>query len=254
MNIAYVYLLRLHTWLMCRLISTLNLYLLHILLAFVLLSVGTFSFANTHSLTFKVTKLGFSLEAKPAEARYGEAITLVAQVEGLKPTGKVIFYNGEQQLGEFILASEHQGVASLEIKPAALNVGIHRVTAHYFSDKHHNGHEKAEAIVKINAAPLVLKLSDLTVTYAPNQTLPLDKPDSPSKGAFSYHIAEEEQKIATVDEQGVVTIHDGGEITIAVKQAAHGNYQAAVGIFKLIIHPGEGGITHSTGTGWMLME
>lgn len=254
MNIAYVYLLQLHPWLMGRLISTLNLCLLQILLAFILLGVGTFSFANTHSLTFKVTKLGFSLAAKPAEAQYGETITLVAQVDGLQPTGKVIFYNGEQPLGEFILASEHQGVASLEIKQAALNVGTHRLTAHYLSDKHHNGHEKAEVVVKINAAPLVLKLSDLTVIYAPNQTLQLDKPESLSQGAFSYYIPEQEQKIATVDEQGLVMIHDGGEVTITVKQSAHGNYQAAMGIFKLMIHPGEGGITHSIGTGLILLE
>ena len=238
---------------MRRLISKLNLYLLQILLAFVFLGVSTFSFANTHSLTFKVTKLGFSLEAKPAEAHYGEVVTLLAQVEGLQPTGKVIFYNGDQQLGEFLLASEHQGVASLKIRPAALNVGIHRLTAHYFSDKHDNGHEDAEVLVKINPAPLMLNLADVTVVYEPHQTLQLDKPESPSKGAVSYHIAEEEQKIATVDEHGLVTIHDGGEITITVKQAAHGNYQAAMGTFKLKINAGVGGITYIGGDGQVLL-
>ena len=276
MNISYIYLLRFHTSFMCWLIShsnfssevereadkviqirwtwnKLNLYLLQILLAFIFLGVSTFSFANTHSLIFKVTKLGFSLEAKPAEAHYGEEVTLLAQVEGLQPTGKVIFYNGDQQLGEFLLASEHQGVASLKIKPAALNVGIHRLTAHYFSDKHDKGYEQAEVLVKINAAPLMLNLSDLTVVYAPNQTVQLDKPESPSKGTFSYHIAEDEQRIATVDEHGLIAIHDGGEVTITVKQAAHGNYQQAMGTFKLVIHPGEGGITYIGGDGQVLL-
>jgi hypothetical protein len=253
MNIAYIYLLRSHTWLMYRPISTFNQYLLQILLAFILLGVSTISFANTHSLTFKVTQLGFSLAAKPAEAVFGEPITLVAQVEGLNSTGKVIFYNGEQQLGEFILASEHQGIASLRIEPAALHVGTHQITAHYVSDKHTNGHERAEVVVNIKAAPVSLNLSDVNVIYAPYQTLQVDNPDSPSKGAFSYHIAEDEQTIATIDEHGLITIHDGGEVTIMLKQAAHGNYQAAMGKFKLKINAGEGGITYIGGDGQVLL-
>lgn len=294
--------------------------------------------ADVRSVIYKVTELGFSLAAKPTESKYGDKVSLYAKVEGYQPTGKVIFYNGDHQLGEFTLAVEHNGLAALDITPM-LEVGEHHLKARYLSDQHRASEDHAEVFVKVGraeqkisitgfindtciygqacvlsatsnntnvairffsqtpdiclvdetsgqvnahaigtcsivvkqtedsrysaaqahyslmiiAATLDLsKLPDLTTTYVPNQSFQLSKPESPSLGEFTYHIAENEQMIATVNEKtGEVMIADGGVITITVKQAAHGNYQAALGSFKLRIEPGEGGITQIDGSGTM---
>lgn len=310
-------------------------------IVFVCGGVTNTSFAHVRNVVYKVTELGFSLQAKPIESKYGEKVTLYAKVDGHQPTGKVIFYNGNQQLGEFKLAVEHNGVATLEVTPM-LEVGEHRLKAHYLSDHHRASEDNAEVLVKVSrgekeisitgfandtciygqacavsatssnpnvtmhffsqtpdvclvdetsgqinaraigtcnivarqeedsrysaaqadyslmitAATLDLpQLPDLTTTYGSDKTFQLNPPVSPSQGEFSYHIAENEQMTATVNEKtGEVTINEGGIVTITVKQAAHGNYQAALGSFKLRIGPGEGGIKQDPGLGAMTLE
>lgn len=294
------------------------------------------SFADVRSVIYKVTELGFSLEATPIEPKYGEKVTLYAKVDGHQPTGKVIFYNGHRPIGEFSLAAKHNGIATLEISPM-LEVGEHSLRAHYLSDRHRASEDHAAVLVKVGRAKQEVKITrlfndtctygqtcavhatsnnphvtihfssqtpdisvvdetsgqiyaravgacnivakqeedgrysaaqasyslmiaaatldlsllpDLTTTYVHNQPFQLSKPESPSQGEFSYHIAEHEQMTATVNEKtGEVTINKSGAVTITVKQAAHGNYQAAIGSFKLQINPDEGGITQIDGSG-----
>lgn len=316
--------------------SKLNRLVSYAWIVFVFLGLTKTAFADVRSVIYKVTELGFSLAAKPIESKYGDKISLYAKVDGYQPTGKVIFYNGDQQLGEFTLTVAHNGVATLDVTPT-LEVGEHHLKARYLSEQHRASEDHAAVLVKvgraeqkisitgfindaciygqacvlratssntnvairffsqtpeiclvdetsgqvnaraigacnivakqtedsrysaaqahysltITAATLDLsKRPDLTTTYAPNQSFQLSKPDSPSLGEFTYHIAENEQMIATVNEKtGEVMIADGGVITITVKQTAYGNYQAALGSFKLRIDPGEGGITQAEGSG-----
>lgn len=249
----YPYLHKFYVSLARGVLTQVSLYISRWLVMLACLGVSAVSFASTHSVIFKVTKLGFSLDAKPLESNYGEKVTLLAKVEGRQPTGKLVFYYGEQPLGEAILKPEDNGSTSFEID-SVLDVGTHRLIAHYFNEKHSGKSETAEVTITVKPVLIMLKLADVVTTYAPNKTLQLDQPESPSKGEISYHIAEAEQRIATVDKHGLVTIHDGGVAQITVKQAANGNYQEFTGTFKLVINPGEGGIKLTPGTGIMILE
>ncbi len=105
-------------------------------------------------------------------------------------------------------------------------VGTCIISAHQSGNAHYlpfNGIQKIEMIA---AKPSISNLGNLTVTYARNKTISLNL-KSTSPGKLSYESSN--PRVATVNQQGLITILDGTggtPITITVRQAAAGLYAA----------------------------
>ena len=66
---------------------------------------------------------------------------------------------------------------------------------------------------------------DVTIFYGTQSSMTASRPASNSQGKFSYHIAQNQQDVAAVDNNtGNVTIHGVGEATIQAKQEQYGDY------------------------------
>lgn len=219
---------------------------LYVLIGVSFIGISKPSFAEAQSLQFHMTKLGLSLEVNPSESRYGDRLTLKATVEGYQPTGKVVFYEGENILSEMVLTTESNGVAIFSWS-SYLSAGMHILRARYFSDQHPTVNDTAEVSVKISRAA-----SAVTFPKAAYTAILGHQFDSPvavttgSTGVLRY--SSSNQEVAIVEpETGVLTVLKPGSATVTAAIAADTNYAAATASYSLIV--GVGGVQFVPGSG-----
>jgi hypothetical protein len=122
----------------------------------------------------------------PTSAKFGQTISLSAQVSGGTPTGNVEFRNGASVLATAALNGSF--VAAANITPA---VGAYSITANYVGDANHIGSSSAATAVTVSKADTSLALNTTGSPTDYGQTVTFTAPISvtaPGAGSPSGNI------------------------------------------------------------------
>ncbi|MFC5700705.1 Ig-like domain repeat protein [Cohnella faecalis] len=172
---------------------------------------------NEVSSTFKVNVSqitpSVSLTSSVPSSAYGERVSFEAEapsVSGLVPSGDVIFYDGNVELGAVTLGNS--GVTSAVYETSSLTPGVHMITVRYSGDNNFESRTSLPLTYTVNriAANLSLTSSSSQLSYG-------------SGVMFMVHVP----AINLVPVTGTVTFKDGATLLCNVPIGTDGTAQCS---------------------------
>ena len=135
-------------------------------------------------------------------------------------------------------AQHHIATINADTGKIALHgVGQATITAKQESDNQYDASETTATLTVIQGAAQLTWISDRSEVYAPNKPINLDKPTSASSGTYTY--TSSNPHVATIDQDGKVTLQGVGATTLTAYQNAAGNYSGGQTAFQLSVTPAD---------------